>query len=161
MRDLRIVARDARSRLTPHWGIRPLPTPRDPRAGAVAAAPPWRAWRRADLTPITPTLVVVLLVATPALRQHFRGRNAVRASTLLPYVAPVGAATSVWSTTPNPQFGIVDHRGTRLLGWEGPVAFLTTTLMAGAVVPTLPIIVLFFAGERPLTGGLTAGAEKG
>jgi multiple sugar transport system permease protein len=37
----------------------------------------------------------------------------------------------------------------------------TTTLMAGSVILTLPIIVLFFLSERWLTGGLTAGAEKG
>ena len=37
----------------------------------------------------------------------------------------------------------------------------TTTLMAGSVILTLPIIVLFFVSERLLTGGLTAGAEKG
>ena len=37
----------------------------------------------------------------------------------------------------------------------------TTVLMAGSVVLTLPIIILFFATERLLTGGLTAGAEKG
>jgi multiple sugar transport system permease protein len=34
-------------------------------------------------------------------------------------------------------------------------------LMAGSVVLTLPIIIIFFATERLLTGGLTAGAEKG
>jgi multiple sugar transport system permease protein len=34
-------------------------------------------------------------------------------------------------------------------------------LMAGSVILTLPIIVLFFLSERWLTGGLTAGAEKG
>jgi multiple sugar transport system permease protein len=37
----------------------------------------------------------------------------------------------------------------------------TTVLMAGSVVLTLPIIIIFFATERLLTGGLTAGAEKG
>ncbi|WP_102157593.1 carbohydrate ABC transporter permease [Zhihengliuella halotolerans] len=36
-----------------------------------------------------------------------------------------------------------------------------TSLMAGSVVLTLPIIILFFASERLLSGGLTAGAEKG
>jgi multiple sugar transport system permease protein len=34
-------------------------------------------------------------------------------------------------------------------------------LMAGSVILTLPIVILFFASERLLTGGLTAGAEKG
>ena len=37
----------------------------------------------------------------------------------------------------------------------------TTVLMAAAVITTIPIIVLFFASERILTDGLTAGAEKG
>jgi multiple sugar transport system permease protein len=33
--------------------------------------------------------------------------------------------------------------------------------MAGSVIITLPVIGLFFFTERLLTGGLTAGAEKG
>jgi len=44
---------------------------------------------------------------------------------------------------------------------SGSVEIPTTVLMAGSVVLTLPIIVIFFATERLLTGGLTAGAEKG
>ena len=36
-----------------------------------------------------------------------------------------------------------------------------TTLMAGAVILTLPIIVLFLFAERLMTEGLTRGAEKG
>jgi multiple sugar transport system permease protein len=36
-----------------------------------------------------------------------------------------------------------------------------TVLMAGAVILTLPIVVLFFATERLLVEGLTSGAEKG
>ncbi len=43
----------------------------------------------------------------------------------------------------------------------GSIEIPTTVLMAGSVVLTLPIIVLFFATERLLTEGLTAGAEKG
>ena len=43
----------------------------------------------------------------------------------------------------------------------GSIEIPTTVLMAGSVVLTVPIIVLFFASERLLTGGLTAGAEKG
>lgn len=35
-----------------------------------------------------------------------------------------------------------------------------TVLMAGSVLLTLPIVLLFFATERLLTEGLTAGAEK-
>ncbi|MEV7605902.1 carbohydrate ABC transporter permease [Paenarthrobacter sp. NPDC089322] len=43
----------------------------------------------------------------------------------------------------------------------GSIEVPTTVLMAGSVVLTLPIIVIFFASERLLTEGLTAGAEKG
>jgi len=44
---------------------------------------------------------------------------------------------------------------------SGSIEVPTTVLMAGSVVLTLPIVILFFATERLLTGGLTAGAEKG
>jgi multiple sugar transport system permease protein len=44
---------------------------------------------------------------------------------------------------------------------SGSIEVPTTTLMAGSVILTLPIIILFFVTERWLTGGLTAGAEKG
>jgi multiple sugar transport system permease protein len=36
-----------------------------------------------------------------------------------------------------------------------------TTLMAGSVILTVPIIVLFLFAERRMTAGLTRGAEKG
>ena len=65
------------------------------------------------------------LVAALALRRSFRGRTLVRASLLLPYVAPVVAATFVWGVMLNPQFGIVNEVGTGLLGWEEPIAFLS------------------------------------
>lgn len=44
---------------------------------------------------------------------------------------------------------------------SGSVEIPTTVLMAGSVVLTVPILIMFFATERLLTGGLTAGAEKG
>jgi multiple sugar transport system permease protein len=44
---------------------------------------------------------------------------------------------------------------------SGSIEVPTTVLMAGSVVLTLPIIALFFATERLLVEGLTAGAEKG
>jgi len=44
---------------------------------------------------------------------------------------------------------------------SGSIEVPTTILMAGSVVLTLPILILFFLTERLLTGGLTAGAEKG
>jgi multiple sugar transport system permease protein len=43
----------------------------------------------------------------------------------------------------------------------GSIEIPTTVLMAGSVILTLPVIAIFFAGSRLLTGGLTAGAEKG
>ncbi|MGF1663361.1 MAG: carbohydrate ABC transporter permease [Kineosporiaceae bacterium] len=43
----------------------------------------------------------------------------------------------------------------------GSIEVPTTVLMAGSVVVTIPIVVLFFATERLLVEGLTAGAEKG
>ncbi|GAB3525373.1 carbohydrate ABC transporter permease [Arthrobacter monumenti] len=43
----------------------------------------------------------------------------------------------------------------------GSIEVPTTILMAGSVILTLPIIIIFFASERLLTEGLTAGAEKG
>ena len=43
----------------------------------------------------------------------------------------------------------------------GSIEVSKTTLMAGSVILTVPIIILFFATERLLVEGLTAGAEKG
>jgi multiple sugar transport system permease protein len=65
------------------------------------------------------------LVAALALRGKFRGRNFVRASVLLPYVAPVVAVTFVWQIMLSPQFGIANNWGTRFLGWDRPIAFLS------------------------------------
>lgn len=44
---------------------------------------------------------------------------------------------------------------------SGSIEVPTTVLMAGSVILTLPIIIMFFLSERWLAGGLTAGAEKG
>jgi multiple sugar transport system permease protein len=73
----------------------------------------------------TASAVGLGLVAALALRRPFRGRGFVRASLLLPYVAPVVAATFVWGVMLNPQFGIVNEIGTGLLGWDEPIAFLS------------------------------------
>jgi multiple sugar transport system permease protein len=66
------------------------------------------------------------LVAALALRRPFRGRALLRGSMLLPYVAPVVAVTFVWEIALSPQFGIVNEWGTKLFGWDKPVAFLST-----------------------------------
>ena len=43
----------------------------------------------------------------------------------------------------------------------GSIEVPTTTLMAGSVILTLPIIIVFLFAERLMTEGLTRGAEKG
>jgi multiple sugar transport system permease protein len=90
------------------------------------------------------------LVASLALRRDFRGRGVVRALMLLPYVAPVVAATFVWSVMLNPQFGIINHWGRTLLGWDDPLAFLSqrsaqvSLLGLDVGVPVALLTVVFF-----------------
>jgi len=73
---------------------------------------------------------------------------------LLPYIAPVVAATFVWKTMLNPQFGVVNYWGTRLLGWDKPVAFLSATsnevspLGWHFTVPTALLTVIAFEAWR-------------
>jgi multiple sugar transport system permease protein len=43
---------------------------------------------------------------------------------------------------------------------DNGVEIPTTVLMAGSVVLTIPVILLFYAAERLLTEGLTSGADK-
>jgi multiple sugar transport system permease protein len=94
------------------------------------------------------------LVATLALRRPFRGRGLVRAVMLLPYVAPIVAVTFAWSTMLNPQFGVVNHWGTRLLGWDEPIAFLSQrsseiSLFGLTIgVPTALLTVIAFEAWR-------------
>jgi len=87
----------------------------------------WTALRTTLLFSVVGTIgsIGVGLIASLALRRGFPGRTFVRASMLLPYVAPVVAVTFVWQTMLNPQFGIVNAVGTSVLGWDDPVAFLS------------------------------------
>ena len=78
--------------------------------------------------------IVLGLVAALVVRRPFRGRTLVRASMLLPYVAPVVAVTFVWQVMLDPQLGIVNDWGQRLLGWDEPVPFLTQESTALATV---------------------------
>ena len=91
------------------------------------------------------------LVAALALRRSFRGRSFVRASLLLPYVAPVVAATFVWGVLLNPQLGYVNEVGTGLLGWDEPIAFLserTSELsLFGLTVPVPTALLTVIAFE--------------
>ncbi len=94
------------------------------------------------------------LVAALTVRRPFRGRTLVRAAMLLPYVAPVVAATFVWRTMLDPQFGFVNHWGSRVLGWDEPIAFFTqqssevTLLGLDVSVPTALLSVIAFEAWR-------------
>jgi multiple sugar transport system permease protein len=78
--------------------------------------------------------LVVGLIAALALRKSFRGRAVVRGLVLLPYVAPVVAVTFVWRTMLDPQFGVVNYWGQKLLGWDHGIAFLSQNSTALATV---------------------------
>ncbi|MER7335023.1 MULTISPECIES: sugar ABC transporter permease [unclassified Micromonospora] len=78
--------------------------------------------------------IVLGLVAALVVRRPFRGRTLVRASMLLPYVAPVVAVTFVWQVMLDPQLGIVNDWGQRFLGWDTPVPFLSQESTALATV---------------------------
>ena len=90
------------------------------------------------------------LAAALALRRPFRGRTLARAAMLLPYVAPVVAVTFVWKIMLSPQYGILNHWGTDLLGWDHPVAFLSQreSSLFGLPVPTALLTVIVFEGWR-------------
>jgi multiple sugar transport system permease protein len=93
--------------------------------------------------------IVVGLIAALALRRPFRGRGIIRAALLLPYVAPIVAATFVWKTLLNPEFGAVNSWGTTLLGWDEPVAFLTSgENVAHLPVSTAMLTVVVFEAWR-------------
>jgi ABC-type sugar transport system permease subunit len=100
--------------------------------------------------------ILVGLVAALAFRRPFRGRGLLRSFMLLPYVAPVVAVAFVWQIMLNPQFGIVNAFGTRLLGWQSPVNFLGKapyalfTVIAFEIWRYFPFAFLFITAR--LTG---------
>jgi multiple sugar transport system permease protein len=89
----------------------------------------------------------------------------------LPLAMPAIAATSLlvfmvaWNEFLFALLFLVDNRSNwtvslgvqQLKNIETPA----TTLMAGSVILTIPIIVVFLAAEKLMTEGLTRGAEKG
>ncbi len=87
----------------------------------------------------TASAIILGLIAALALRRPFRGRGFVRAALLLPYVAPVVAAAFVWTTLLNPQYGLANEWGTGLLGWEEPIAFLSSRDELSPFGITIPI----------------------
>jgi len=102
----------------------------------------------------TASAIGVGLVAALALRRRFRFRGLVRAAMLLPYVAPIVAVTYAWKTMLNPQFGVANHWGTRLLGWDEPIAFLSQRYSDVSIfgwqvgIPTALLTVIAFEAWR-------------
>jgi multiple sugar transport system permease protein len=94
--------------------------------------------------------VALGLSAALALRKRFRGRFLMRGAMLLPYVAPVVAATYVWQVMLNPTVGVINQIGASWLGWQHVIPFLSEQsgrlpLTGNAVsVPTALIIVILF-----------------
>lgn len=92
----------------------------------------------------TASSIALGLIAALALRQRFRGRTLLRAAILLPYVAPVVAATFLWQVMLNPQYGIVNT-------WLAePVAFLSQAkgTFLGVEVPVALLTVIAFEAWR-------------
>jgi ABC-type sugar transport system permease subunit len=104
--------------------------------------------------------IVVGLIAAIVLRRPSPGRGALRALMLLPYVAPVVAATFVWKVMLDAQSGIVNHWGGTLLGWDEPINFLGTkpfalfTVIAFEIWRYFPFAFLFITARM-----LTVPAE--
>jgi multiple sugar transport system permease protein len=94
------------------------------------------------------------LVAALVVRKPFRGRTLVRASMLLPYVAPVVAVTFVWQIMLNPELGIVNAIGADVFGWKDPIPFLeqrTGTLSVFGFdlgVPLALVVVILYQAWR-------------
>jgi multiple sugar transport system permease protein len=110
----------------PWWTLEPTLENFDEVLGASGF---WQAARTTLIYATASTLGTVGfgLAISLALRRRFRGRGPIRVLLLIPYVLPLVAATTVWESMLNPQFGIVNEFGTRFLGWDAPVNFLSTT----------------------------------
>ncbi|SDR24192.1 carbohydrate ABC transporter permease [Thermostaphylospora chromogena] len=92
----------------------------------------------------TVSSIALGLIAALALRRAFPGRTLVRASILIPYVAPVVAVTFLWEVMLNPQYGIVNT-------WlPEPIAFLTQAkgTVFGVEVPVALLTVIAFEAWR-------------
>ncbi|MGO4246072.1 carbohydrate ABC transporter permease [Paenarthrobacter sp. RAF54_2] len=90
------------------------------------------------------------VVAAFALRRPFKGRTLVRASMLIPYVSPIVAVTFTWTTLLDPQFGLINHWGKEVFGWEESIPFLSersrevSFLGMDFNVPTALIAIILF-----------------
>lgn len=108
----------------------------------------WTSFRTTAVYATATTLgaIVVGMAVAVALRHPFRGRGAIRALVLVPYVLPIVAAATIWKTLLNSQYGLVNAFGREFLGWDGPISFLSTTssTFLGISVPLTLIVVILF-----------------
>lgn len=94
------------------------------------------------------------LAAALLVWQPFKGRGAVRAAMLIPYVAPVVGSALVWQVMLNPEFGITNEIGQSALGWNEPIPFLSQRTgdlhLLGITfpVPTALLTVIAFEAWR-------------
>ena len=145
------------------------PAPAQPQDPAVRLpVHPGQLRDRADLAGLPDALKVTLiysivgtvlsiglgLVAALVVRKPFKGRTFVRASMLLPYVAPVVAVTFVWQIMLNPELGIVNAIGPTSSAGTSRIPFLeqeTGTLSIFGLdlgVPTALIVVILYQAWR-------------
>ncbi|TDD72366.1 carbohydrate ABC transporter permease [Jiangella aurantiaca] len=159
--------------------------------GIVMAIPLFVLFSRLGLRGELPALIVIYLASTVPvsvymLRNYFRsipqgledaamvdGCNRVQVIVriVLPLAMPSIAATALyvfmiaWNEYLFALLFLLESRDnwTVSLGLAqlDDISVSATVLMAGSVLLTLPVIALFFAAERLLVEGLTAGAEKG
>ncbi|WP_026874171.1 carbohydrate ABC transporter permease [Jiangella gansuensis] len=159
--------------------------------GIVMAIPLFVLFSRLGLRGELPALIIIYLASTVPvsvymLRNYFRSipqgledaamvdgcnRSQVIRRIVLPLAMPSIAATSLyvfmiaWNEYLFALLFLLERRDnwTVSLGLAqlDDISVSTTVLMAGSVLLTLPVVVLFFAAERLLVEGLTAGAEKG
>jgi multiple sugar transport system permease protein len=94
------------------------------------------------------------LAAALVVWKPFRGRGALRAVMIVPYVAPVVGSALVWQVMLSPQFGIANEIGRDLLGWDRPIAFLSQrsgdlhVLGLALPVPTALLSVIAYEAWR-------------
>jgi multiple sugar transport system permease protein len=159
--------------------------------GIVMAIPLFVLFSRLGLRGQLPALVIIYLASTVPvsvymLRNYFRsipkgledaalvdGCNQMQVVTkiVLPLALPAIAATSLyvfmiaWNEYLYALLFLLERRDnwtvSLALAQLDDISVSATVLMAGSVLLTLPVIGLFFAAERLLVEGLTAGAEKG
>ncbi|PRY00953.1 carbohydrate ABC transporter permease [Allonocardiopsis opalescens] len=139
-------------------------------ATVLSSAGFWTALRTTVVYATATTLgaIVAGVAVALALRRPFPGRGLVRGLVLVPYVLPVVAAATIWRTSLDTQYGVVNAFGRQVLGWEAPLAFLSsagheiggvtvplalTTVIAFEIWKTFPLAFLFVTARLQAVPG--------